>query len=89
MQRRHLVEKMRIDYTRFKLAWESDSTYERHNVYQRLIRKFENDGFTESIEKISVEYDEFKYDEKAGESIVPVYWNTVNWLDKKVSDYSK
>jgi len=77
------IEKLKLDYEKFKLYW-SDSTTsrtEKRNIYERLLRKFQLDGFLESFELLSKEYAEFNYTEEAKESSIAIYWHAVNWLD--------
>ncbi len=82
------IEKIKIDYERFTLFWlEDDAGRQKHNTYQRLIRKAQLDGFTESEKKLSIEYAQFKYTEQSEAAIIPQYFMLVNILDEHWWNY--
>ncbi|HEC66325.1 MAG TPA: pentapeptide repeat-containing protein [bacterium] len=83
------IEKLKLDYGKFNLYWSRSFTSrtEKRNIYERLLRKFQLDGFLESFELLSIEYAEFNYTEEAKASGIPFYWHTVNWLDKNWWNY--
>lgn len=57
------ISKIKIDYKRFKLYLPDTVSFEyRQNVYQALLKNFENDGFTESYELLDKEYQALVYD---------------------------
>lgn len=77
------IEKFRFRYTRFKLWFpENDSiNYElKSSIYEDLLKKQKDEGFTQSYEKLDKEYREFQYtDPGAGKG---AWGKFLNWVDK-------
>ncbi|MEJ2594782.1 MAG: pentapeptide repeat-containing protein [bacterium] len=77
------IENLRFRYNRFKL-WFPDSTdFElRSNVYEALLNKQQELGFTHSYEKLDKEYREFKYINEGGGRLKRMWGHFKNWVDK-------
>ncbi len=75
------IEKIKLDYGTFRLYWTDASHEEKRNTYERLLRKFQLDGFLESFQLLSIEYKVYNYTVKAARSN-PIYWQLMNRLDK-------
>ncbi len=80
------IDKFRFRYKRFKLWFPPGDTkidYDlKSNVYEVLLEKQKDEGFTLSYEKLDREYKEFKYTEQKGSEIKRIWGNFQNWVDK-------
>lgn len=56
------ISKIRINYTDFRLFFYGDAkANEITSVYQKLLKKFKDDGFEDSYEKLDIEFQKYKY----------------------------
>ena len=81
------IDKFRFRYKRFKLWPPGDTTeYElKANVYEDLLKKQKDEGFTQSYEILDKEYREFQYtDPGAGKGS---WGKFLNWVDKNWWEY--
>jgi len=80
------IDRIKFRYNRFKLWFPpKDTTIDfelKSNVYEVLLKKQQDEGFTQSYEKLDREYKEFKYTGKKGNRL-ELFWGQVqNWVDK-------
>ena len=80
------IDKFSFRYTRFKLWFPAnDSTIDydlRSNVYEVLLEKQKDEGFTQSYEKLDREYREFMYTQQEGSFVAKAWGQLQNWVDK-------
>lgn len=77
------IEKFRFRYKRFKLWFPSNGSigYElKSNVYEELLKKQKDEGFTQSYEILDKEYREFQYIDSGAER--GIWGHLLNWIDK-------
>ena len=56
------IDKIRINYDQFKLFFaETDTDNQISSVYQRLLKKFQTDGYLDSYQKLDIEFQKYKY----------------------------
>ena len=80
------VENFRFRYNRFRLWFPPEDTtidFElKSNVYEALLQKQQEEGFTQSYEKLDKEYREFKYTGQGGTGLQRTWGHFSNWIDK-------
>jgi hypothetical protein len=56
------ISKIRINYVLFQLCFPPDKTFEQKmSTYEKLLKKFKDEGFLESYKLLDVEYQDFIY----------------------------
>jgi uncharacterized protein YjbI with pentapeptide repeats len=79
------ISNIRFRYNRFKLWFPDEESVDfelKSNVYEDLLKKQKDEGFTQSYEKLDREYREFKYTGKEGNSLELFWGRLQNWVDK-------
>lgn len=81
------IDKIRINYDQFKLYFlQRDTENEITYVYQKLLKKFQDDGFTDSYQKLDVEFQKYRYN-KAGQwfrSWLQEWWWNFGYNKEKI-----
>ena len=78
------IDKFKFRYKRFAL-WFPEDTLDfelKSNVYEELLEKQKESGYTQSYEKLDREYREFKYTGKKSTGLEKLWGYTQNWVDK-------
>lgn len=67
----------------------NDEYFDRIRIYQKLLTRYEKEGFIESHKNLSIEYVEFLNHLKSVRSKAPLnyYWIFVNWVDRTWWNY--
>lgn len=79
------IDKFKFRYKRFKLWFPENNTIDfelKSNVYEVLLKNQDDQGFTQSYEKLDKEYREFKYTGQEGSKISRFWGHLQNWVDK-------
>lgn len=81
------IDKIRINYDQFKLFFlNSDTENEITSVYEKLLKKFHDDGFADSYQKLDIEFQKYKYN-KAGQwfrSWLQEWWWNYGYNKEKI-----
>lgn len=82
------IDNIRIRYDNFKLLFDNDLPYEEKTyVYEKLLHRFQQNGFNQSYKNLDIEYQEFKYLHRPQSKIIKSYSVIVNFIDKNWWNY--
>ncbi len=74
------IDKIKINYDLFTLYFTKDGNYEQQlSIYEKLLKKFKDEGFLESYKALDIEYRDFKFRHEGD--------NFLNWFQKHWWNY--